>query len=335
LISNGRERIGFTTTIPVEVILAAGKTPVDLNNIFINDSHPGRMVDQAEQAGYPRNTCGWIKGLYSAARENELQAVISVMQGDCSNTLALMETLQLSRIPVLPFAFPFDRDYQTLQGQIQKLMDFWGVGPKQVEEVRNQLVTIRALCQEMDRLTWEDNLVSGGENHYFLVSSSDFNGSPEGYRTELELFLRAARVREPWREKVRLAYIGVPPIFTDFYQVTEKLGARVVFNEVQRQFSMPFATDDITAQYLAYTYPYGAFARLEDIQEQLGQRRVDGVIHYTQTFCFRQIEDMVFREYIKLPMLTLEGDRPGPVDARTRMRLEAFIDMLAGDDGRG
>ena len=328
--SDGKGKIGFTTTIPVEIILAAGKTPVDLNNIFINDSHPGKMLDRAEQAGYPRNTCGWIKGLYSVARENDLEAVISVMQGDCSNTLALMETLQLCRMPVLPFAFPFDRDYQALQGQIHKLMDFWGVGPQQVKEVCNQLAGIRALCRQMDRLTWEDNLVSGAENHYFLVSSSDFDGSPESYRSELEIFLRQARTREPWREKVRLAFIGVPPIFTDLYQVTEDLGARVVFNEVQRQFSMPFDITDITSQYLAYTYPYGAFARLQDIQEQLSLRGVDGVIHYTQTFCFRQIEDMVFREYIKLPMLTLEGDRPGPVDARTRMRLEAFINMLAG-----
>ena len=28
-------KIGLTTTVPVEVIFAAGDTPVDLNNIFI------------------------------------------------------------------------------------------------------------------------------------------------------------------------------------------------------------------------------------------------------------------------------------------------------------
>ena len=28
-------RVGFTTTIPVEVLLAAGQEPVDLNNLFI------------------------------------------------------------------------------------------------------------------------------------------------------------------------------------------------------------------------------------------------------------------------------------------------------------
>jgi benzoyl-CoA reductase/2-hydroxyglutaryl-CoA dehydratase subunit BcrC/BadD/HgdB len=127
---------------------------------------------------------------------------------------------------------------------------------------------------------------------------------------------------------VRLAYIGVPPIFTDLYASLENMGARVVFNEVQRQFTMPFETSDLVEQYLLYTYPYGAFARLDDILEQLAKRQVDGVIHYTQTFCFRQIEDIIYRQKIDLPFLTLEGDKPGKMDARTRMRLEAFVNML-------
>jgi benzoyl-CoA reductase/2-hydroxyglutaryl-CoA dehydratase subunit BcrC/BadD/HgdB len=88
------------------------------------------------------------------------------------------------------------------------------------------------------------------------------------------------------------------------------MGARVVFNEIQRQFSMPDNAADPVEQYLVYTYPYGAFARLTDIVRELELRKVDGVIHYTQTFCFRQIEDLIYREKINLPLLTLEGDKP-------------------------
>jgi len=57
-------------------------------------------------------------------------------------------------------------------------------------------------------------------------------------------------------------------------------------------------------------------------------RELDGIIHYTQSFCFRGIEDIVIRKELNIPVLTLEGDRPGNLDARTRLRLEAFIDML-------
>ncbi|MEQ8236779.1 MAG: 2-hydroxyacyl-CoA dehydratase [Syntrophomonadaceae bacterium] len=322
------DRIGFTTSIPVEVILAAGKIPVDLNNIFINSAEARRLVESAEDAGYPRNTCGWIKGLYAVALQEDLEAVIAVMQGDCSNTQALMETLQLKNINIIPFAYPYDRDPVALKAEIEKLMRIFDVDREAVDKTKAQLDQIRCLCQEIDVMTWRDNQVSGGENHYYLVSSSDFNGDPIAFAREMQGFIDAARSRRPWQDRVRLAYIGVPPIFTDLYANLEAMGARVVFNEVQRQFSMPFNTGDIVEQYRQYTYPYGAFARLDDIIAQLELRRVDGIIHYTQTFCFRQIEDIIYREKIRLPFITLEGDQPGRLDARSRMRLEAFVSML-------
>lgn len=321
-------KIGFTTSVPVEIILAAGKVPVDLNNIFITSDKARQLVDIAEDAGYPRNTCGWIKGLYAVALENDLEAVIAVMQGDCSNTQALMETLQLKNMNIIPFAYPFDRDPVSMRGQMDKLIKLFQTDWESVERVKTDLDRIRGLCREVDVLTWQDNLVSGGENHYYLVSSSDFNGDPQVYEKDLLNFISKARNRMPYKDKVRLAYIGVPPIFTDLYEVLETMGARVVYNEVQRQFSMPFATSSIVEQYCLYTYPYGAFARLEDIQQQLALRQVDGLIHYTQTFCFRQIEDIIYRKKLSVPFLTLEGDKPGKIDARSRMRLEAFVSML-------
>jgi benzoyl-CoA reductase/2-hydroxyglutaryl-CoA dehydratase subunit BcrC/BadD/HgdB len=127
---------------------------------------------------------------------------------------------------------------------------------------------------------------------------------------------------------VRLAYIGVPPIWSDLHRFLESQGARVVFNEMQRQFSMPFNAPDIVRQYSAYTYPYGVFARLDDIEPALSERHVDGIIHYTQSFCFRQIEDLIFRKKLPLPILTIEGDQPAPLDGRARLRIGAFIEML-------
>ncbi|MDD4803076.1 MAG: 2-hydroxyacyl-CoA dehydratase family protein [Syntrophomonas sp.] len=321
-------KIGFTTSIPVEIILAAGKIPVDLNNIFIAADRSRLLVDIAEDAGYPRNTCGWIKGLYAVALENDFEAVIAVMQGDCSNTQALMETLQLKEINTIPFAYPFDRDKNSLEEQMGKLMRALGTDWERVNSVKVDLDKVRVLCRELDRMTWKDNLVSGGENHYYLVSASDFNGDARRYEQELQEFISQAYQRKPFKDEVRLAFIGVPPIFTDLYTELESMGARVVFNEVQRQFSMPFDTKNIVAQYLQYTYPYGAFARLEDIQTQLQLRNVDGIIHYTQTFCYRQIEDLIYRQRLNWPFMTLEGDKPGKMDARSRMRMEAFVSML-------
>jgi benzoyl-CoA reductase/2-hydroxyglutaryl-CoA dehydratase subunit BcrC/BadD/HgdB len=91
---------------------------------------------------------------------------------------------------------------------------------------------------------------------------------------------------------------------------------------------MPYGSSDLVEQYRAYTYPYDIFHRIEDISKELAARRVDAVIHYVQSFCFRQIEDMVLRKALSHPILTLEGDKPSEIDARTKIRIEGFLEML-------
>ncbi|MBE3071168.1 MAG: 2-hydroxyacyl-CoA dehydratase, partial [Planctomycetes bacterium] len=51
-------------------------------------------------------------------------------------------------------------------------------------------------------------------------------------------------------------------------------------------------------------------------------------VHYVQSFCFRHIQDRLLRETLGTRLLTLEFDRPGEVDAQSRTRLEAFVEML-------
>ncbi len=321
-------KIGITTTIPVEVVYAAGCVPVDLNNIFITDKHPQDLVEEAELAGYPRNICAWIKGIYTVALANpDIKKVIAVTQGDCSNTHALMETLHVAGIEIIPFAFPYDRDYDMLKLQMEKLVSSFGVTWRQVEEQKSRLDQVRAKVWQLDELTWQGNSVSGFDNHLYQVCCSDFNGDPEGFATEVDDVLAKALPRES-KDEIRIGYIGVPPIMTDIYDYLESKGARIIFNEVQRQFSMPFQIADIVEQYRAYTYPYDIFWRLEDIQREIEKRDIDGIIHYAQSFCYRQIQDLIIRQRLKVPVLTLEGDRPVRLDARSKMRIDAFLDIL-------
>lgn len=322
-------RIGITTTVPVEIILAAGHTAVDLNNVFITGHEPTRLVEKAEDAGYPRNICGWIKGLYAIAAEpGFVDTVLAVTQGDCSNTQALMETLELAGMETIPFAYPFDRDYDMLCLQMQKLTKRLGTDWAAVEAMKQRLDGVRSKVAEMDRLTWQQNSVSGWNNHLFQVSCSDFNGDVTKFEREIDDFLLQTKEAPEFQEDIRLGYIGVPPIFTDLYQYIEEMGARVVYNEVQRQFAMPVIVEDIVEQYRQYTYPYGVFGRVEDIRAEIERRNLDGIIHYVQSFCFRQIEDMIFREKLDVPILNIEGDKPGKVDARTKLRIDSFLEML-------
>jgi len=321
--------VGITTTIPVEVLFAAGETPVDLNNVFINQPDPYRLVRRAEQDGYPRNCCGWIKGLYAVALEQGFRRIVAVTQGDCSQTHAMMETLQAAGVEIIPFAYPYDRDRELLTRQIERFMAHFGVTWEQVNAARERLRPIREQVAEIDRLTWQEGKVTGAENHYFQVACSDFEGDPEGFGRRVTDFLAEARARTPRTAEPRLGFLGVPPIIQGLHDFLEQRGAQVVFNEIPRQFAMAASLDDdLVTQYQRYTYPYDVFARLADINEQCRLRGIQGLIHYTQAFCFRQIEDLLIKRGVSVPVLTVEGQDPSEVDARTALRLEAFLEML-------
>lgn len=322
-------RVGFTTTIPVEVVLAAALTPVDLNNLFIVDPGARGRVTEAEAAGFPRTVCAWIKGIYAALQQHpEIGTVIVACQGDCSYTQALGEILEAQGRDVVHFKFPYPRNLQQLRQEIAHLMTRLGADPAAVARIQTRLGPLRQQLQRLDRLTWETGQVSGAENFLYLISSSDFDSDPEAYERRVRNFLQAAVQRPPRDYPVRLGFAGIPPIFTDLWDYLEELGAGVVFHEFPRQFSMPHHNADLARQYFHYTYPYDIFARLADLEEAVRRRRLDGLVHYTQSFCFRQMFDQLIRERLNLPVLTIEGDRPSPLDSRTRMRLEAFVDVL-------
>ncbi len=321
-------KIGITTTIPVEIIYASNSIPVDLNNIFITSKNPDLYVLEAERNGFPRTTCAWIKGLFSVALHNNIKEIIAVMEGDCSNTHALSEVYQMHSLKIIPFSFPYSKNYNFLKTQIEFLMKYFNVSWEKVYKIKNYLDSIRKKLKIIDTLTYSKNIVSGFENHLFLVSSSDFKGNPEKFSEEIDIFLKKIKKRKPFRHKIRLGFIGVPPIILNLYQTIEKFGARIVFNEIQRQFAMLSLEKDIVKQYLIYTYPYSVFDRIKDIKTEIKKRKIHGIIHYVQSFCFRAIEDSIFKKYIDIPILTLEGDKPQNLDERSKIRLESFIDML-------
>lgn len=322
--------IGLTSTIPVEIVFAAGLKPVDLNNVFVSSERPEKLITQAESAGFAHNICAWIKGIYATVINHSVKRVIAVTGGDCSNTVALAEVLNRRGVEIIPFDYPPHRDRDLLMAQVEKLRRTLCATWSDIRAAKRRLDRIRKKLIELDRRTFQDNVVSGFENHFFLVSSSDFRSDPDQYERELDEFLLSVENRRGKKEEVRLGFLGVPPIFNDLYDRIESLGGRVVFNEIQRQFSMPYEEEDIIEQYLRYTYPYDMKGRIEDIERATKERSLDGLIHYTQTFCFRQIYDIILRESISVPILTLEGDRPGGIDSRTAIRIETFIEMLKG-----
>ncbi|KEI97773.1 2-hydroxyacyl-CoA dehydratase family protein [Clostridium botulinum] len=324
------KKIGLTTTVPVEVIVAAGYTPVDLNNMFITSENYLKYIDIAERDGFPKSLCAWIKGIYGACLENNIKEIVGVMEGDCSNTKALIEVFKLRGIKIYPFSFPHSHSLKDVEIEIRKFMDIFNVNEDKVEQVRKRLNRVRKLAKKIDEMTYIDNKVNGFENHLYQVSSSDFNGNIDEFEEHLKKVIEGMEKREPINKKLRLGYIGVPPMTGDIYEFSEKLNAHFVYNEVQREFAFPRGIEaaNIFEQYYNYTYPYDNEFRIKELKKEIEKRKIDAIIHYTQAFCHRAIEDIVLKEELNIPMLNIEGDKLNTLDARTKLRLEAFLDML-------
>lgn len=321
------DAIGITTTVPVEILYAAGRTPVDLNNIFVADPDANGLVAYAEARGFPQSACAWTKGLYGAIHSRGIREVVGVVEGDCSNTFALCEILESEGITVHPFGYPASRRPDDLRTALERLARRLGTTLQAAEEWKVKLDGIRSLARRLYERAGE-GMVSSGDLFAGLLNTSDFFGEPERCRVELERAL-AKTVPAGGGHILRLSCAGVPTILSNMWDVFEDLGARFVDHEVPRQFALLDGIGlDMVETYRRYTYPYDVFTRIADVTSQAEERGVIGLVHYVQSFCHRQIEDRLWRERVSLPILTLEADRPGRVDERTRTRIEAFIERL-------
>lgn len=322
-------KIGITTTVPVEILIAAGITPVDLNNLFVTSGKFKKYIEIAEQDGFPGSICSWIKGIYGVCIEEGISEIIGVVGGDCSNTKSLCELLAQKGITVYPFAFPHSRSSAELKFEMSKLASMLGTTLEAAEIVRKKLLPLREKGKTIDKLNSEGKCC-GLDSHLWQVSFSDFNGDFVKFESDIDSKILEFTNSSPISHSVKVAYLGVPPIVKDLYSFIEEKNGLVVYNEVQREFAFPRALNSasLEEQYTNYTYPYDNSFRINEIKKELKSREVDCVIHYVQSFCHRAIDDMILKSAIDIPILTIEGDKEEYLDARTKLRLETFIDMV-------
>jgi len=322
------EFIGLTTTVPQEIILAGGATPCDLNNVLMSAPHPEKWVYRAEQEGFPETCCSWIKGIYAAVHERNIKTVVAVQEGDCAHTHILMDILRSEGVRIIPFSYPYQHSAAKMQESLEDFAEQFGVRLNEAEKVKQQLDIVRKKIAKLD----EKTVKTGGyekENFHFQLCSSDFNGNWQQFEHALDAQLQAPFLpKDSPQFQLRLGLIGVPPIYTDIFEVTQRFRGRIIYNEIPRQFAMLDFSKNLVEQYLNYTYPYSVDFRIADIQKQVELRRLDGLIHFVQAFCYRSLADILIRRTMNVPILTLEGNYPGGVDNRARLRLETFCEIL-------
>lgn len=329
--------IGITGCCPIEVIYAAGARVLDLNNAFISSPHPRAQLEEAERFGFSATQCAWTRGIFGVAAEKrgagEIDGVVVVARGDCSQNRHLADLLPLAtfdRRSVHLFEYPkAPGDIPGVAGAIARLAKDFGVTEAQVTERWHRFAEIRAKLARLDTMTWRDDVVSGFENHSSLVSATDMGGDPEGFEIALDALIARCAERAAFKDEVRLALFGVPPILSDLYAYLEARAARVVLNETQRDFAQIPSAPGMDEHYATrFAYPYSIHARLGKFLPELSQRRVDAVLVYAQSFCHHNVELPAVRRALAsagLPFVVLDADLPGLLDGAQRLRLDTLL----------
>jgi hypothetical protein len=151
-------------------------TPCDLNNIFVSDPDPLHFVALAEKEGFPTNMCNWVKGLYGVVRESRIDTVVTVLEGDCSNTRALAEILDYRGVRTVPFSFPYDREREGLEREIAKFMRAFGVDEGRLPEIERE---VRAVRESLAHRPYDlgERLVTGMENNLWQLCASTWRAT--------------------------------------------------------------------------------------------------------------------------------------------------------------
>ncbi len=300
--------------VPPELVYACGMTPCDVNN----------FVPQSDLI--PDNKlCAWtaIWRDLILKKRIPIESLVVVAGGDCHNALVDGERIEMNDIPTFYFFYPFEEDVDYLLAQLERLSDF--MGGISDDSMFHMVGVVKERVLHLDKMRLEGRL-SSSEVFWIMVSLSDMKGDIEGFERSLD------EVQEHDIDySKRIALLGVPPINSDFHSLLTSFGLHVVFDELPYEFARLSGGNirELAENYSNYTFARNIRFRLDFLKKELQKRKIDGVIHYTQFACHHLLEDDILKKNLDYPYLTIQGDLPGPSSRQTRVRLEAFSEMLS------
>ena len=309
--------VGITALVPPELLYGCAQTPVDLNNFVPESEHVPRGKLCAWTASWRD---GILRGRISVDR------LVVVAGGDCHNALVDGQRVAMSGVPTHYMFYPFDGDWVEMEDQLGKLEAF--LGGVSDQGALGRVAAIKELCLELDAARSRGEVLGSRAFHH-LISLCDLWGDPDRFEASVRTALEGRGATVP---DVRVAMVGVPPIYPDFHEVAESYSLQVVFDELPFEFArLGGRTQSTMARsYATFTFARELEHRLDFLETELARRRVDGIIHYTQYACHHVLEDDMLRERLDLPILTVQGDLPRRCPEQERLRLEAFSELLRG-----
>ncbi len=311
------EKIGITALVPPEIIFASNNSPMDLNNFV-----PGSKISPSDKL------CAWTAIWRELAKRGviNVKKLVVVSGGDCNNAIVDGERLELSGIDTHYFTYPFDGSIRRLKAEIQRLGEFLGDNLdkgvfKRVREIKKDALEI-----DGSRVNEE---ISSEDGFRIEVSGSDLSGDLDNFKEKIENV--SPKIGN---SAYRVALLGTPPIFNDFHRYLDSIGLHVVYDEMPYEFIRHSGADliSLAESYSRYIFARNIAYRLKFIKRELHKREVDGIIHFHQYACHHKLEDPILRESLNLregyPYITIEADLPSKTPEQTRLRIEAFKEMM-------
>ncbi len=347
---SGRKIIAFECTyVPEEIIYAAGALPVRL----VGDSQLSKY-DEANAYMY-QNTCSFIRNclqLVLKNRYNFLDGFVAGSTCDCSRRLAdiwehygftsFVYTLGVPR-KITPAAY--DLYENELRQMGNKLAEFTGT-PITDEVLQGSIGVFnrkRDLLRELYNTTrTESPPIAGSE--LLTVLNASVSMPPELFNSLADILVN--KIKKSHRKldgKFRIMVSGSPLNSPEFMTIIEKMGGRVVIDELctgVRYWWENMDPDPDPIKAISHRYLHNfACPRMEPSDDRF-QRilrlvrdfRVEAVITQMVPYCVPQtMEQPMVRRLLEaqnIPVLELDMEYGAVNTGQITTRLQAFFEML-------
>ncbi|RME35289.1 MAG: 2-hydroxyacyl-CoA dehydratase, partial [Deltaproteobacteria bacterium] len=313
---------------PLEILLACERKPVDLLRCFLQDSRPNALLEEAHLAGMTPQAPLIDRALYGTILAQGIDEVIVAASAD-RPTRHLAALLARHDVRITWFNWPADRSRESLALEIKKLARHFGAIPVDIDQALRRLGRIRERLRELDRIVWQDGRIDPSQAWPVQIAAADMYGDPDRYLDTLEQLIGGAQRPAAAKRTIRLACLGDPPLWSDFFLTMEEFGGRAVFIEYAHHLAMPRQADSLVDQYLAFDLPYDLQQRLQNCLTEIRQRDVDALVLVRTGHASNDATlELLLRQMAERPLLVVDCLDCGPLDLVTRLRIRDFLQML-------
>lgn len=319
--------VGTFGIVPQELVRVVGAEPVNLYRMVQTLPEPTEYALRAEQElGLPKTICLWVKCVLLLVKDLGLSKVMVSVPGVCPYTKDITEYLMREDVEVQIFNHPVNRDSSAVRRELELFMSEQDIGWEHLEREQQLLEDMRATIRDLDTHTFEGN-VSGFDNYAWLQSSTDFF-KPDQLRKMLFDLAKTTKKKKGMDENaVRLAYIGGPCALRGLHGAVEQAGGKVVYNEFQYEESM-IKSNNLINSVDNCTLLYSTFDRIGDLMFKIRERKIQGLLFYSQRGCNRDMQHSLISKELGLPAIVIRGDKVEEFGDRRFEALKKFIDNI-------